>query len=87
MRRKGVTEAALGLGLEVWLSPELFNKTQATTLSHLAKAATKCCAGASQGGWWSVSGRRQPCSSRASSLAARSPRPRHLGPRHTRRHA
>jgi hypothetical protein len=32
-------EAALEQGLEVWLSPELFNQTQAATLGHLATAA------------------------------------------------
>jgi hypothetical protein len=30
---------AVALGLEVWLSPELFEKTQAATLSYLASAA------------------------------------------------
>ena len=30
---------ALGLGLEVWLSPELWNKSQQATLAYLARAA------------------------------------------------
>jgi hypothetical protein len=34
------TADALGLGLEVWLSPELWNKSQKETLEYIRKAAT-----------------------------------------------
>jgi|GEM_PF-4798660 len=33
-------EDALKLGLEVWLSPEMWDKSQDQTLAHIAKAAT-----------------------------------------------
>jgi hypothetical protein len=39
-RLTATAEAALEQGLEVWLSPEVFNQTQAVTLAHLAHAAT-----------------------------------------------
>ncbi len=39
-RLMAVAPAALELGLQVWLSPELFEHTQAATLDYLVRAAT-----------------------------------------------